>query len=240
MKLKISVPLAILFVNMSVQSQQQEVYTSKDPLREVDGQLYNVDLSAKWETKRCYFNEQFNQGALMSEIVKTVDHVAKQSPMPYMPDYRPVWKESAGQKILVKNFITDKPPTSGDTVEIRVMRAGQTNFNGEVLPVYDYGKIYHPPPPKPLTPEEIAAAKAKADATKKAGNEKALKYNQEQAKKGDPTGLLRMGERYRDGDGVPKDLAKARDYFTKAVAAGSPSAADELLKMNQNATTTKQ
>jgi TPR repeat protein len=37
-----------------------------------------------------------------------------------------------------------------------------------------------------------------------------------------------MGERYRDGDGVPKDLAKAKDYLTRAAAAGSPTAADEL------------
>lgn len=85
----------------------------------------------------------------------------------------------------------------------------------------------------PLTPEQIEAAKAKAAADKKAGEEKGLKYNQELAAKGDPYGLLRMGERYRDGDGVPKDLAKARDYFTKAIAAGSPSAADELSQLDQ-------
>jgi hypothetical protein len=97
---------------------------------------------------------------------------------------------------------------------------------------------------RPPSPEEIAAAKAKADATKKAAGEKALKYNQYLADKGDEYGLFRMGERYRDGDGVPKDLGKAGDYFTKALAAGSPSAADELSKMNQttvtNAPTTKQ
>jgi hypothetical protein len=55
-----------------------------------------------------------------------------------------------------------------------------------------------------------------------------LKYNQDLADKGDEYGLLRMGERYRDGDGVPKDLAKAKDYLTRAAAAGSPTAADEL------------
>jgi len=49
-----------------------------------------------------------------------------------------------------------------------------------------------------------------------------------------------MGERYRDGDGVPKDFDKARDYFTKAVAAGEPSAADELSKLNQDGATTNQ
>jgi TPR repeat protein len=88
---------------------------------------------------------------------------------------------------------------------------------------------YEPPP----TPEQIEAVKAKAAADKQSNEEKALKYNQELAAKGDPYGLLRMGERYRDGDGVPKDLAKARDYFAKAVAAGSPSAADELSQLKQ-------
>ncbi len=61
----------------------------------------------------------------------------------------------------------------------------------------------------------------------------ALKSNQDQAAKGDSYGLLRMGERYRDGDGVEKDLAKAKDCLTKAAAAGSPTAADELSKLNQ-------
>ena len=60
---------------------------------------------------------------------------------------------------------------------------------------------------------------------------RALKYNQNQADKGDPTGLLRMGERYRDGEGVPKDLYKAQEFFSKAITAGSPTAAEELSKL---------
>jgi TPR repeat protein len=83
-------------------------------------------------------------------------------------------------------------------------------------------------PPPPLTPEQIAAQKAKDAAAKKSGEERALKMNQDLADKGDAYGLLRMGERYRDGDGVAKNLPKAREYFTKAVAAGSPSAQEEL------------
>jgi TPR repeat protein len=63
---------------------------------------------------------------------------------------------------------------------------------------------------------------------------KAVAFNQAQADKGDAYGLLRMGERYRDGDGVPKDLVKAKDYFTKAVAAGSTDAANELAQLNSN------
>jgi TPR repeat protein len=47
-----------------------------------------------------------------------------------------------------------------------------------------------------------------------------------------------MGERYHDGDGVSKDLNKARKYLTKAAAAGSPAAAEELGKLNQVLTET--
>jgi TPR repeat protein len=75
-----------------------------------------------------------------------------------------------------------------------------------------------------------------ADEKKRAAQDKIIKWNQGQADKGDPIGLLRMGEFYRDGDGVPKDLDKAREYLTKASAAGSPSAADELSKLNQVST----
>lgn len=65
---------------------------------------------------------------------------------------------------------------------------------------------------------------------------KALRFNQDQAAKGDAFGLFRMGERYRDGDGVPKDLANAREYLTKAAAAGAPDATAALSKLNQAST----
>ena len=68
---------------------------------------------------------------------------------------------------------------------------------------------------------------------KQMADEKVLIWNQEQAHKGDSFGLLRMGERYRDGDGVSRDLTKAREYFIKAAAAGSPTAADALSRLNQ-------
>jgi hypothetical protein len=76
--------------------------------------------------------------------------------------------------------------------------------------------------------------KDKQDKEKQAIAAKALAFNQSQADKGDPVGLLRMGERYRDGDGVSKNLDKAREYFNKASAAGSPTATDELSKLNQS------
>ena len=140
---------------------------------------------------------------------------------------------------------TEKGGTSPATKPFLAMRVENWRTNGVSLEAYDCGlpdtvenrmKAGIPFP----TSEEITAAKG---ATAAANNvktaevkAKALKWNQEQADKGDPAGLLRMGERYRDGDGVPKDLGRARDYFTKASAAGSPSAADALSKLNQLST----
>lgn len=102
----------------------------------------------------------------------------------------------------------------------------------KTLRMLEYGEVYRPPAP---TQEEIEAAKKaareKAEAMKNIANAKALAANEAAAEKGDAYGLLRMGERYRDGDGVEKDLIKAKDYLQKSADAGSPTAADELKKL---------
>lgn len=78
---------------------------------------------------------------------------------------------------------------------------------------------------------DAIAAQKSAEAAK-LGKAKALASNQAAADKGDAYGLMRMGERYRDGEGVEKDLAKAKEYFQKAANAGSETAAKELSKLN--------
>lgn len=99
------------------------------------------------------------------------------------------------------------------------------------IPKLDYGVIAIPPPP---SPEEIEAVVRNAEAvvlhdqTVNAEAAKLLKLNQEQAANGDEYGLFRMGERYLNGDGVEKDLVKARDYLSKAAAQGSVQAGDLL------------
>jgi hypothetical protein len=66
-----------------------------------------------------------------------------------------------------------------------------------------------------------------------AAKEAGLKFNQEQADKGDSFGLFRMGERYRDGDGVVKDLVTASNYFIRAIAAGSTTASNALVELGR-------
>lgn len=73
-----------------------------------------------------------------------------------------------------------------------------------------------------------AASDAKKQADKKVMDEKILAANQKAADQGDAYGLLRMGQRYRDGDGVEKDLDKARNYLRQAALKGSETAKKEL------------
>jgi hypothetical protein len=96
-----------------------------------------------------------------------------------------------------------------------------------------WGKIPAPAPwpAKPLTPEQIAAAKAAAALMKQKTSAAALKYNRDLADKGDAYGQLRMGERYATGDGVEKDLVRARDLLSKSAAQGNPEASAELKKL---------
>jgi TPR repeat protein len=63
----------------------------------------------------------------------------------------------------------------------------------------------------------------------------ALAENERLAAQGDAYGELRMGERYLTGDGVAKDIFKARDYLQRAADHGSKTAAEELIRLdNQN------
>ena len=101
-----------------------------------------------------------------------------------------------------------------------------------LIPKLDYGLIATPPVP---SSQEIEAVLTKAEAIISHdqrvidANAKALKFNQDQAAKGEAYGQFRMGERYLTGDGVEKDLIKARVYISKAAEQGMTSAV-ELLK----------
>jgi len=149
-----------------------------------------------------------------------------------------------GKLIIIQNYPSMDSLANGQKLSFPAQNIGTiqglnedgTLAIGKVLELWDY---YTPPVP---TPEEIAAAKAaqekaRADAKIKSAEQKklaearALQSNQAAAAKGDLFGLMRMGERYRDGDGVEKDLGKARDYLQKASDAGSPTAKDELSKL---------
>lgn len=90
-----------------------------------------------------------------------------------------------------------------------------------------------------MTPDQIAAEKTKKEAARQAALGRALKANEDAAAAGDAYGLLRMGERYRDGDGVQTNLDKARNYLNRAAAAGDLTASNELVALPLGPVTSK-
>jgi hypothetical protein len=106
-----------------------------------------------------------------------------------------------------------------------VVHIGATNYHA-----LDYGEVFT------LSPEEkaaaIAAASAALDAKREALKANAVASDQKGADNGDQFAELEMGKRYRDGDGVPKDLDKAKEWFAKSAAQGNAQAARAFDMLN--------
>lgn len=234
-----------------------------DSLRVVNGQLYNINQSALWTDLQGDILNISTSGVILSlyrmepiyEAVTTSR--ATHNYMGGVTGYRAVatqvevGKEKVPyRKIILRNYPANLQPAVSQGISFRAMRIGTSDYKGETLELWDYGSTptqgelrkfkdeadERQKAAKKELDEQRRVAAEKAAAAKKVAQAKAVKWNQEQADKGDPTGLLRMGEFYRDGNGVPKDLDKAREYLTKASAAGSPDAADELSKLNRVST----
>jgi TPR repeat protein len=133
-------------------------------------------------------------------------------------------------EFILKHYPYDA--ADGDAVPrfMTAMPAGVINLRARSMHCLDYGTICAAPR---TSPDEIAAAK-------KSGEDRALAANQAAAAQGDAYGLLRMGERYRDGDGVDKNLDTARNYLSRAAAAGDMTASNELVTLPASDTAAKQ
>jgi hypothetical protein len=240
-----------------------QTYTPSVSLRVVDGQIYNVYQSVLWKSMDGDVLKVLTNGVLLSTftmepIYQAVATTQYRERMMGFEPARPVLvskqvkvgdKKVTGKKIILHNYSSDHNLAVGQTINsFLAMQIDPIDFNGDRLELWDYG----------TTPTQGELRKLKADAderqraaqnqldeqrrvatekkavAKNAAKAKLLKSFQDMADKGDSYGLLRMGECYRDGDGVEKDLAKAKDYLTKAAAAGSPSAADELKQLPGN------
>lgn len=125
------------------------------------------------------------------------------------------------------------------------MRVANWRTNNVVLEAYDCGLPDTAENRKKAgiavpTPEQVAEKRRVAQqpaveaaaAKKQAADAATLKFYQELAEKGDASGQYRMGIRYLKGDGVPKDLDKARDYLSTATAQGNQDAAAELARLS--------
>jgi hypothetical protein len=85
--------------------------------------------------------------------------------------------------------------------------------------------------------EERKAELAAIEAEKKAKIDKIVEFQKQQAEKGDPSALRRLGDFYRDGYGVEKDLVKSKDYYQKSDEAQKVATArlDEENRLNAQA-----
>lgn len=115
-------------------------------LREVDGQLYDITKSVKWEFIRCKYQNQAGELAVFQKIdhVKTGEHetivqsgdgLGNYSPERVM---RPTFEDRDGEFILLKNFPAAHVVT-GQEFSPRLLRIGETNFNGSIVAIYDCG-----------------------------------------------------------------------------------------------------
>jgi TPR repeat protein len=141
--------------------------------------------------------------------------------------------------VAVTNYPNSNELVSGHNFYCAAIRKGIFNDDGGLkLQCYEFFDLYAYRAAKAERAQKFAEqakqqARIEAQAAKEHAKQVALKSNQDAAAKGDSIGLLRMGERYRDGDGVEKDLAKAKDYLQRAAYAGSPTAAEELKIISQ-------
>jgi hypothetical protein len=200
-------------------------FASAQNLRMIDGKIYDVSTLPPINETGAMIKvvEDTTNGTIceLSQVRLSFDDFDRRQ-------YTPMHLSD----IIVKNYPDDADLVTDHLLRpVHALQTGKAQTAYGTLLVYDCGTPWTPPPPAPLTPEQIAAAKAKADAAKKSAEDKALKFNQDASAQNDPYGLLRMGERYRDGEGVAKSLPQARDYLARAAAAGNLTASNELANL---------
>jgi len=93
---------------------------------------------------------------------------------------------------------------------------------------FDYGLISTAPPRAIPSLEELNQQRQASLDKKTASQARSFQINLELAKSGDPLGQWRLGQMYRDGEGVAKDTQAARAWFAKAAAQGQKDAAADL------------
>jgi hypothetical protein len=232
MKTKIIAVLVTVAASLGWQAAAQTAQASS-PYWVVKGQVYDINKSSLWtrfdgtilkvltnglvvET----FTVETKQQAVVVRRLKansymTTDESKKYHDVTEMVDVGT--KRVPGKKIIIRNYPTDESPAVGKTIAFYAMQTETSDYNGDKLELWDLGT--------PPTAEDFRKLKADADerqraaqnqldeqrrvatekkaAAKNAAKAKLLKSFQDMADKGDSYGLLRMGECYRDGDGVP-------------------------------------
>jgi hypothetical protein len=163
---------------------------------------------------------------------------------------RPRSRNDMGDTFFLTNYPSHKHLVDNELISFMARASGNYRYTDTTgasrsVPFYDCGvAVSYEEIDKALHLSEKAAAKAAAESAQKAADDalrlkkraeaqaNAVKMYQTLAEKGDAYGQFRLGEFYRDGDGVAQDAAKAKELFTKSAAQGNQDAARALDKMN--------
>ncbi|HXR47413.1 MAG TPA: hypothetical protein VN784_08215 [Candidatus Limnocylindrales bacterium] len=120
--------------------------------REVNGQLYNIQRSVLWQTLYGdILKVSTNELVVSTFTMEPVYEAATTSRevdnyMGGIGGYRQVptqlqtgEKKVYGAKIIVLDCPENLNPAVAETIQLRVMRVGTTNYNGDVLELWDCG-----------------------------------------------------------------------------------------------------
>ena len=156
--------LIIASVSLSVSAQTNTVkvfttnyVTAAANFRDVDGTPYDITRSVKWEFVRCKYQNQAGDFAVFRKIDRVkigerpapkpteVDNLnssglfqSAAATLPRMPVDLGIYADQEGAFILVKNF-PDIHAVTDQEFQPRLIRMGETNFNGSIVAIYDCG-----------------------------------------------------------------------------------------------------
>jgi hypothetical protein len=148
--------IALVSLSVSAQTNIVQVFTTNyvaaaSNLREVDGTLYDVLRSQKWESVKCRYQNQAGELAVFRKVDRekigerpaprpTMENsgLGNLSAMPTFPADRGIYKDTDGEFILLKNFPAAHLIT-GQELTPRLLRVGETNFNSGIVAIYDCG-----------------------------------------------------------------------------------------------------
>ena len=237
-------PLPVILVGFalacSAQTNTSPVYVTNyvavdESFRRVEGKLYIVTNSVLWKHLAGECTHVARNGVVVQQFRSDVNLVY--APVNYKRDIfgapsgptRMVTSETftkiPTKKVFLRNYTNMQAVAVGANISAHAMLVGTFDVEGERLECWDCGTRIIVP--------TISKDTRNAQAMQKAAGEAAtLKFYQERAEKGDAYGQYRVGIRYLKGEGVPKDLGKARDYLSKAAAQGNQDAAVELAKLS--------
>ena len=207
-------------------------------IREVDGKIYDIRQSQLWHDISGKIIKKLDDGVRLQTYVtkneyayvagqgNAQQHVGAYSAVGIGPRRVVVSSEVVPDKtIMLKHYMIGQV---GQTVSVRAMMIE----GGDTSELWDYGKLYVPPP---LTSEQIKAAQeaanARATANKKKaeqGQVNAVRWLQPQATNGDAAAQCRLGLHYLNGQRCETNREQAIYWLKKAADQGDVEASNKL------------